>query len=278
MLATRISIIETVVVSADANAAARPRPIWHEWRAVSEFGWVGFNSVAVALAAPQGPPRPVLVLPGFGAGDATTLALRAFLRSIGHHPSGWGLGLNVGAANHIGEGIDRKLQEMAQHYGCPIDIVGWSAGGIMARVLAANRQELVRQVISLGSPIVMNKDQTNIARLVTAVARLAPQAQRRIDVNVVPVASTAIWTASDGIVPGRSCRQTVSKISENVEVRGSHCGLVANPAVLYAIADRLACDSLNWQPFNPPKSLRWLYPSIENHLTAMATAPAGAGK
>ena len=226
---------------------------------------VGVNNVAVALAAPQSPPRPVLVLPGFASGDAATLSLRVFLRSVGHHPSGWGLGLNVGAAHHIAEGIDRKLQDMAQQYGCPIDIVGWSAGGIMGRVLASHRSELVRQVISLGSPIKLLRSQTNINSLVNAIARLTPQTQRRIDVDAVPVPSTTVWSATDGVVPGVCCKQTIRPRAEAVEVRGSHCGLAANPAVLYLIADRLAVDSASWSAFVPPRRLRWLYGEIDHH-------------
>ena len=243
--------------------APRPRPLWHEWRALPEFSMVAVNNIVVALAAPQGPPRPVLVLPGFASGDAATLSLRIFLRSIGHHASGWGLGLNVGAAHHIAEGVDRKLQDMAQHYGCPIDIVGWSAGGIMGRALAANRRELVGQVISLGSPIKLERSQTNITRLVGAFARIAPQTQRRLDVDSIPVPSTTVWTATDGVVPGEACKQTVRDFAEAVEVRGSHCGLAANPAVLYLVADRLASSTEHWVPFNPPRSVRWLYPSLE---------------
>ena len=45
---------------------------------------------------PRGRGRPVLVLPGFGAGDACTAVLRAYLRFLGHRPRGWGLGRNTG--------------------------------------------------------------------------------------------------------------------------------------------------------------------------------------
>ena len=39
-------------------------------------------------------------------------------------------------------------------------------------------------------------------------------------------------------------------MSENIEVEGSHCGLGHNPAVLYAIADRLAHAEGAWRPFD----------------------------
>jgi len=37
--------------------------------------------------------------------------------------------------------------------------------------------------------------------------------------------------------------------SENIEVAASHFGLGVNPAVLYAIADRLAQAEGQWRPF-----------------------------
>jgi len=43
-------------------------------------------------------------------------------------------------------------------------------------------------------------------------------------------------------------------------VYGSHCGLGHNPAVLVAIADRLAQPENAWKPFTPPRALRHLFP------------------
>ena len=38
--------------------------------------------------------------------------------------------------------------------------------------------------------------------------------------------------------------------SENIEVLASHLGLGGHPAVLYAVADRLAQPEGQWKPFN----------------------------
>ncbi len=261
-------------VGADHLEPPRPSSILRELRAFSEFGMVGFSAAAAAYVAPLGPPRPVLVLPGFVSGDSATLALRLFLRSIGHKPSGWGLGLNVGASHHIAEGVDRTLRLMAEEHGEPIDIIGWSAGGILGRVLASHRTELVRQVISLGSPVTMQSHQTNIGPLQKLSARFFLEPPKRFDLDKVPVPSTTVWTRTDGVVPGLSCRQTVRHEAEVVEVRGSHTGLGANPAVFYLLADRLAQPRNAWHPFDPPDSLRRLYPSIDNEYTVAAEKTA----
>ncbi len=219
----------------------------------------------VAYLAPVGPPRPVLVLPGFINGDTATMALRAFLRSLGHRPHGWGLGLNVGAAHHVAEGIDRTLTELYHRYDEPIDLVGWSAGGIFGRVLASHRPEMVRQVISLGSPVRLDSQQSNLAGVSEFLSRFYLQTPAKIDVDEIPVPSTSVWTASDGIVPPEACQQTVGPRAENVQVRGSHSGLGANPAAFFVVADRLALSMDDWKPFEPPARLRRLYPSLESH-------------
>ena len=185
--------------------------------------------------------------------------------------SGWGLGINVGVADHIAAGLDRLIQELAHRHGSTIDIVGWSAGGLLARLLAQHRQELVGQVITLGSPIRLRTGDSNIGLLQEIAGHLFVPTPPRIDVDEIPVPSTTIWTKQDGVVPGRLCRQTPGPTAECVQVRGTHLGLATNPAVMYAIADRLAQRPDAWQPFTPHRRLRWWYPSLEQeHSDASA--------
>ncbi len=237
-----------------------PASLLGELRALPELLASPAAGAVIAYLAPVGAPHPVLVIPGFISGDSATFTLRMFLRSLGHRPHGWGLGLNVGAAHHVAEGIDRALTELYEEYRTPIDIVGWSAGGIIGRVLASHRTEMVRQVISMGTPIRMTTNQTNLAAVNEAFGRFFVKTPSKIDVDAVPVPSTAIWTRSDGVVPGELCRQTPGPRAESIEVRGSHVGLVSNPAVFYVIADRLAQHDDEWAPFVAPRRLRRLFP------------------
>jgi pimeloyl-ACP methyl ester carboxylesterase len=256
---------------AGAEATPRARPIWTELLTGPELLLTVPGAALAALAAPTGGARPVLVLPGFITGDITTAPLRAFLRSLGHRPSGWGLGINVGVADHIAAGLDRMIQELAHRHGSTIDIVGWSAGGMLARLLAQHRQELVGQVITLGSPIKLTTGDSNIGLLQEIAGRLFVPTPPRIDVDKIPVPSTTIWSKQDGVVPGHLCRQTPGPTAECVEVRGTHLGLATNPAVMYAIADRLAQRPDAWQPFTPHRRLRWWYPSLEQEPSDAST-------
>jgi hypothetical protein len=53
--------------------------------------------------------------------------------------------------------------------------------------------------------------------------------------------TTSIYSRTDGVVNWRTCLVRPSDRSENIEVRpASHMRLGVNPAVLWAVADRLA--------------------------------------
>lgn len=53
-------------------------------------------SVSRLLRQPRGEGETVLVLPGFGAADASTLPLRSYLSWLGYDARAWGLGTNGG--------------------------------------------------------------------------------------------------------------------------------------------------------------------------------------
>ena len=207
-------------------------------------------------AAPQGDGHPVLVLPGFAAGDESTVALRFYLRRLGYWVQGWRLGRNMGLQGrrgHLVHGVTRRIEELFAGKGRRISLVGWSLGGIYAREIARLVPHRIRQVITLGSPFAGRGRASNVDRAYEAVTgrklrKPDPAILARLS-EPPPVPSTAIFSRSDGVADWRACIERPSARTDNIEVRGSHCGLGFNPAVLYAIADRLAQAEEEWQPF-----------------------------
>ena len=248
---------------------AKPAGLWRELLAVPELALFPAAAVTVAVSAPRAESRPVLVIPGFIGTDQSTLPLRAFLWSQGHRPYGWGIGRNIGPADHVVAGLDRLLVRLHQRHQRPIDVIGWSLGGVFGRMLALNRPEMVRQVITLGSPIKIDREQSNVSFLFDLMGTIWRFAfvSRRLDVDRIPVPSTTIWTRHDGVVPGIACRQTAGPQAEAIEVRGSHFGLGYNGAVLRVVADRLALPDGEWHPFEVTTLTRALYPShdVDDH-------------
>jgi hypothetical protein len=77
-----------------------------------------------------------------------------------------------------------------------------------------------------------------------------------------------VYTRTDGIVRWYTCLESEGGQRESIEVRGSHSGLGFNPAVLIALADRLAQREGQWRPFEPPCALRYLYPEPASYQVA----------
>ncbi|UJJ33078.1 esterase/lipase family protein [Halopseudomonas maritima] len=213
-------------------------------------------------AAPRGDGHAVLVLPGLLAHDRSTALLRRFLKQRGYAPHGWEQGNNLGPRAGVLEGLIGRLDALHASSGGRVSVVGWSLGGIYARMLANERPEAVRNVIMLGSPIGGQPRASNAWRLYERVSgRRADDVSDwvRAEHNE-SVPSTSIYTETDGVVAWRNSLQASGEMAENIRVHASHLGLGVNAAVLYAVADRLAQPEGGWQPFEPPSLLRHAYP------------------
>jgi len=104
-------------------------------------------------AAPHGDGHPVFVLPGFTAGDVSTLYLRRFLRSKGYFVHGWRLGPNLGPTKRIVRGLEARVAAISQLHRTRCSLIGWSLGGIFARQIARDQPDMIRQVITMGTPL-----------------------------------------------------------------------------------------------------------------------------
>jgi pimeloyl-ACP methyl ester carboxylesterase len=222
-----------------------------EARAIWEAG------AAVALwpllqLTPRGDGHPVLVLPGLVASDMSTKLLRRYLQSRGYDAHGWGLGRNLGPREGIEDGMIQRIESLHEESGRKVSLVGWSLGGVYARLLASSRPELVRSVVTLGSPFTGSSRATNAWRVYEGVSGQSSEDPRRMKRvrPTPPVPTTSIFSRSDGVVAWRCSVEETGPKSENIEVVASHLGLGAHPAVLYALADRLAQPEGQWKPFN----------------------------
>jgi pimeloyl-ACP methyl ester carboxylesterase len=224
-----------------------------EGRALPEFG-AFLGSLPLLSLAPRGDGHPVLVLPGLVTSDVATRPLRSFLQRQGYAVSGWGLGRNFGPRPGIQEGMLARLRELHEMHGRKVSLVGWSLGGIYARQLAKMEPDLVRSVITLGSPFGGHPQATNAWRLYEAVSgKQSLDADEEFGgalADAPPVPTTAIFSRTDGICAWQICMEHPTARAENIEVQGSHCGLGHNPAVVYAVADRLAQREGAWTRFD----------------------------
>lgn len=185
----------------------------------------------------------VVVLPGFGASDASTWALRSYLRALGYDTHGWGLGLNAGDVRSLVPRMIDVVAKRAAEVDGRVRLVGWSLGGYIARETARERPALVERVVTLGSPVVGGPKYTAIADLYRRsgydldAIEAAVEERNRVPITV-PI--TAIYSRRDGIVAWQACIDHSNPQVEHVEIDATHLGLGFNAAAYRILAERLA--------------------------------------
>ncbi|HJQ57314.1 MAG TPA: alpha/beta hydrolase [Vineibacter sp.] len=213
--------------------------------------------------APRGQRHAVVVLPGLGADDSSTLPIRRFLAGLGYDVHGWGRGRNVRAPLSDVAAIVDQVTKLRSTTQLKVSLVGWSRGGILAREVARQIPEAVRLVISLGSPFAA-ADASNVKeiwRLLTGEEYKAPDPERlRSLAQPLPVPATSIYTRADGVVAWQACLEQESPTAENVEVNTTHLGLGFHPPALWVIANRLAQPFDSWRPFRPSRLVAPFFP------------------
>ncbi len=152
--------------------------------------------------------------------------------------------------------------------GRKVSIVGWSLGGVYARDLALQAPDMVRCVVTLGSPFANDVRATNATRLYELLSGEGADDNPELRAAIagdLPVPATSIYSRTDGIVNWHTCLLRPSDTSENIEVHlASHIGLGVNPAALWAVADRLAQSEGEFKQFDRSGPFAIAYAPPEN--------------
>lgn len=216
------------------------------------------SSVPAGEPAARERPGPVLLVPGYGGGTASLQSLADRLAAAGRDatvvaPPGNGTGdLNLSA-----QALDRAAAAALARTGAEsVDVVGFSAGGIVARLwVAQGNAGVVRRVVTLGSP----HHGTTLADLVGGLAPdQCPVGCRQLGTSSDVLARLnagdetpdgptwiSIWTTQDGTVtPPDSARLdgalnlTVQSVCPDARV--GHGDLPGNPLVQEMVLAELA--------------------------------------
>ncbi|MFT5335825.1 MAG: pimeloyl-ACP methyl ester carboxylesterase [Halioglobus sp.] len=214
--------------------------------------------------SPRGDGHAVMVLPGFFGDDGYNTPLRRFLSGLGYSVYGWAQGRNLGPRDGVLESLEERLEFVYREHGGPVSLIGHSLGGIFARELARELPDYVRQVISLGSPF--GEGRLTASHLARVFSRLNPPEELTIDQEVLaqapPVPNTAIYSRGDGVVNWKTSVQVDGHAqSESIRIVGSHCGMTMNPTAWFLMAERLAQEAQNWQPFKRSGWTSVVYPA-----------------
>ncbi len=203
--------------------------------------------------------EPVVLVPGFMAGDSTLALMSRHLRKLGYRTYRSTMHANVGCTQEAAYALERRIESIAIKRDRKVTIVGHSLGGLLARAIASRRPDLVDGIIAMGSPIlapgaihsVLAFDLAVVVALRRAglgnmmgedctsgdCARLSwEQAQTPLDPDV---AFTSIFSRRDGVIDWRGCLDPGAK---TVEVRTSHLGMAVDPVVFDIVTETLRAN------------------------------------
>lgn len=232
-------------------------PIWRELLAGAEEARLRRSMVYRGFGVPHGDGSAVVVIPGFLGTDLRLAELRAWLCRIGYRGCYSGMRVNADCPNLLVHQVADTIRRCAHYTGKPVHLIGYSYGGLTARVLASRMPDVVRSVITLGTPfrgIAVHPSVLVAAGGLRAIilSRHADAVQpgcftaactcdflRTLGEDVPPsVFQAAIYSRVDGWVDWRVCK--TGDASLDFDVDSTHIGLVCNDLVYGIIARCLA--------------------------------------
>ena len=228
-------------------------PIWREVGLIPEWLRLKTSPVFLGQTIPRGNGAAVVTIPGFMCSDLYTNGLTNWLQRMGYQAYPSGLARNNDCVEKLLHQVTATIETAATETGGKVHLIGHSLGGVMARIAALQRPELVASVVTLASPF-------RGIRAHSYVLWLGRRVRRRVQSEATPQCFTgfchcpsvtalqkelpaslphcAIYTKTDGIVDWRTCIHDDPLY--NAEVSGTHIGLVFNQQVYRLIGQWLA--------------------------------------
>lgn len=204
---------------------------------------------------------PVLLVPGFMAGDTTLRLMSRTLRQRGFRTYRSHIHANIGCTVDAAEALEARLETIAARRGSRVQVVGHSLGGMLARGVAVRRPDLVSGIVTLGSPmlapaahhrllavsvdVLVRLSRAGVPGLMAADCVAGGCAQESFEESRRPlpprIGFTAVYSRRDGIVDWRAC---IDPVAEPVEVAASHVGMAVDPRVIDVVVSALHRHSL----------------------------------
>ncbi len=225
------------------SAKAPPR-----WRWALEF--LALPKIQIAplrapvIVPPFGRGCPAIVIPGLLSNDRSTALLRSSLEAAGFVTEGWGQGLNTGARPDEIARLEAQLVDLAARSGQPVVLIGWSLGGLFARVLAQRHPEACRLVVTLGSPFSGDRRANNAWRIYEVLNDHTVDAPPFSEDPGIkpPVRTIAVWSRRDGIVAPHCAEGDEGQSDARIEVPYKHFEMASARGAVRMVLDLLRSE------------------------------------
>jgi pimeloyl-ACP methyl ester carboxylesterase len=233
-------------------------PLWRESRVALEAAQLFRSPVWHGAGVAPGNGRPVLLVPGFMAGDGSLSTMAKWLRANGYRTTRTGIRANIGCSEAACKRLEDRVEALAERSGQRVAIVGQSRGGMLARVVAVRRPDLIAGIVCLGAPTLSWFRVHPIVLLqvglvgalgtgrvpgILSIKCLRGDCCKAFRTDLPAefppsVRYVSVYSRSDGIVDWRACLDPAA--DEQVEVNASHIGMALNEEVYRVVAATLA--------------------------------------
>jgi pimeloyl-ACP methyl ester carboxylesterase len=225
------------------------------------------SDVLAGKGVPHGDGRPVLVLPPAIAGDWLMPVMLSWLRRLDYTAHTSQISLHVDCSDRTMARVLPRVEEIAANG--KVTLLGHSRGGLLARALMTARPDLVERVITLASPLHEPFAVTNLtlAKAATIARSRLQKDPARLNMGCLTQACActygrffrkeltpdlppliALFTRHDEVVRWQACLEDGAR---NIEVRGTHLGVLASRNVYTTIAHALVGEydepGITWQ-------------------------------
>lgn len=186
--------------------------------------------------------RAVLVIPGLATGDVSTILMRKTLAERGFRPEGWRLGLNTGGDAGKLRRLEARIERMHVETGRKVILIGWSLGGLYARVLAHRIPQHLAMVLTVASPFSGDRHANHGWRFYDLInSHTVDNPPFAEDFAAKPpIPTVAVWSGLDGIVAPECTRGEAGQADLCIRLDAPHFALGTSRWCIERIIEAIA--------------------------------------